>query len=67
VYHDILSYGGGRVPKFVKQYADAGSLIKQAIAQYAAEVRSGAFPAAEHTFTMKEETLERLYGEGVKI
>lgn len=67
VYHDILSYGSEHVPKFVKKYGDAGSLIKQAITQYADEVRSGAFPQDEHTFTMKEEMLERLYGEGVKI
>jgi 3-methyl-2-oxobutanoate hydroxymethyltransferase len=67
VYHDILSYGGDRVPKFVKTYTDAGSSIRQAIAQYADEVRRGAFPAKEHTFTMKEEALERLYGEGVKV
>ncbi|MBN6188637.1 3-methyl-2-oxobutanoate hydroxymethyltransferase [Aneurinibacillus sp. BA2021] len=67
VYHDILSYGSERVPKFVKTYADAGSLIKKAIAQYAEEVRSGAFPAEEHTFTIKEETIEKLYGEGVGV
>ena len=65
VYHDILSYGGGHVPKFVKKYADAGTVMRQAIEQYAAEVRSGAFPAVEHTFTMKEEVIEQLYGEGV--
>lgn len=67
VYHDILSYGSDRVPKFVKKYADAGSLIREAIAQYAEEVRSGAFPAEEHTFTIKEETIEKLYGEGVQV
>lgn len=66
VYHDILGYGAGRVPKFVKRYGEAGTIIHQAIAQYAHEVRAGAFPAAEHTFTIKEEVIEQLYGEGVK-
>ncbi|AMA73541.1 MULTISPECIES: 3-methyl-2-oxobutanoate hydroxymethyltransferase [Aneurinibacillus] len=65
VYHDILSYGSDRVPKFVKKYADAGSLIKQAISRYAEEVRSGAFPEDTHTFAISEEALEQLYG-GVK-
>ncbi|BAU28859.1 ketopantoate hydroxymethyltransferase [Aneurinibacillus soli] len=66
VYHDILGYGGGHVPKFVKRYGEAGAIIHQAIAQYAHEVRNGAFPAAEHTFTIKEEVIGQLYGEGVK-
>ncbi|WCN36676.1 3-methyl-2-oxobutanoate hydroxymethyltransferase [Aneurinibacillus uraniidurans] len=66
VYHDILGYGGGHVPKFVKRYGEAGAIIHQAIAQYAHEVRTRAFPAAEHTFTIKEEVIEQLYGEGVK-
>jgi 3-methyl-2-oxobutanoate hydroxymethyltransferase len=66
VYHDIVLYGNDRVPKFVKKYADAGTLIKQAIAQYAKEVRSGSFPEEAHTFTMNEDVLEQLYGEGVK-
>lgn len=66
VYHDILGYGGGHVPKFVKRYGEAGAIIHQAIAQYAHEVRTGAFPEAEHTFTIKEEVIEQLYGEGVK-
>ena len=37
-------------PKFVKRYAELGKLADEAIAGYAAEVRSRAFPAAEHSF-----------------
>ncbi|HBI02474.1 MAG TPA: 3-methyl-2-oxobutanoate hydroxymethyltransferase [Paenibacillaceae bacterium] len=66
VFHDILSYGGGKVPKFVKKYADVGQTIKEAISQYANEVRGKDFPEQAHTFTMDEENLEKLYGEGVK-
>lgn len=67
VFHDILSYGGGRVPKFVKKYADIGQTITEAISQYACEVRARSFPEQAHTFTMDEENLEKLYGEGVKV
>jgi 3-methyl-2-oxobutanoate hydroxymethyltransferase len=42
-----------RVPKFVKRYGDLGPGIEKAIADYAAEVRSRSFPAAEHTYAMK--------------
>jgi 3-methyl-2-oxobutanoate hydroxymethyltransferase len=42
-----------RVPKFVKRYGDLGPGIEQAVAGYAAEVRSRAFPGPEHTYPMK--------------
>jgi len=37
-------------PRFVKEYAHLGEMIREAVKQYSSEVRSGAFPAAEHTF-----------------
>jgi 3-methyl-2-oxobutanoate hydroxymethyltransferase len=42
-----------RVPKFVKRYGDLGPGIEQAVAGYASEVRSRAFPGPEHTYPMK--------------
>ncbi|WP_047152595.1 3-methyl-2-oxobutanoate hydroxymethyltransferase [Aneurinibacillus tyrosinisolvens] len=67
VYHDVLSYGGDRVPKFVKKYADIGSAVKSAIKQYVSEVRSGQFPSDSHSFSMKEEVIDQLYGGGIKV
>jgi 3-methyl-2-oxobutanoate hydroxymethyltransferase len=43
-----------RVPKFVKTFAHLGMEIEDAIRAYAAEVRERRFPAAEHTYAMKE-------------
>jgi 3-methyl-2-oxobutanoate hydroxymethyltransferase len=43
-----------RVPKFVKAFAHLGVEIEDAIRAYAAEVRARSFPAAEHTYAMKE-------------
>jgi len=65
VYHDVIGYGGGFVPKFVKKYADVTPTISSAIKEYVEEVKSLQFPKEEHTFTMKEDQLEHLYG-GVK-
>lgn len=62
VYHDVITYGVSRVPKFVKQFANADSVIADGLARYVAEVRSREFPSADHSFTMKEEQLEALYG-----
>lgn len=40
-------------PKFVKRFAELGADIEGAIADYAAEVRTRAFPGEEHTYKMK--------------
>jgi len=50
VYHDLLGLFDGFRPKFVKRYADLGAATRDAIREYADEVRRGVFPAAEHEF-----------------
>ncbi|ASI35648.1 MULTISPECIES: 3-methyl-2-oxobutanoate hydroxymethyltransferase [Exiguobacterium] len=64
VYHDILTYGVGRLPKFVKAYTDWNTSGTAAIASYVEEVKQGVFPSIEHTFTMDEELIDSLYGGG---
>jgi 3-methyl-2-oxobutanoate hydroxymethyltransferase len=41
---------GGKSPKFVKEYAQLASILGGAAGQFADEVRSGAYPAAEHEY-----------------
>ena len=65
VYHDLIGYGSGHVPKFVKQYASVAETIETAIRQYNLDVKSRDFPEEKHSFTMKQEELHSLYG-GVK-
>lgn len=62
VYHDILSYGVDRVPKFVKVYANADEQMTDGLRAYVDEVRNRLFPNDQHSFTMKEEELKSLYG-----
>ncbi|HZG71929.1 MAG TPA: 3-methyl-2-oxobutanoate hydroxymethyltransferase [Chondromyces sp.] len=62
VFHDVIQYGVERVPKFVKTYGNANELISTSISSYVKEVKSGQFPSKEHSFTMKEEELNTLYG-----
>ncbi len=57
VWHDLLGLYEGSAPRFVKQYADLSPLIRDAVAQYAAEVRDGAFPEAKHTYSISEDEL----------
>lgn len=66
VLHDILQFASSFTPKFVKQYANIGSAIEQAVAQYVHDVQTKAFPADEHVFHASDETIAQLYGEVTK-
>jgi 3-methyl-2-oxobutanoate hydroxymethyltransferase len=61
VYHDVLGIYDRFKPKFVKQYAELGRLSVEALVQFAEEVRSSAFPTLEHSFSMSDDVLKRLY------
>ncbi|BBH66764.1 3-methyl-2-oxobutanoate hydroxymethyltransferase [Actinoplanes sp. OR16] len=50
VWQDMAGLRTGKAPRFVKRYADLAGALTEATRQFAAEVRSGEFPAAEHTF-----------------
>jgi len=50
VWTDWAGLSGGRVPKFVKKYADLRGTLLAAAKAYAAEVASGAYPAPEHEY-----------------
>ena len=50
VWPDMAGLNGGRVPKFVKKYADLRGELLRAAREYADEVRGGVFPGPEHSF-----------------
>jgi 3-methyl-2-oxobutanoate hydroxymethyltransferase len=58
VFHDLLGIFGGHAAKFVKRYANVREEMVRGVAAYADEVRSRAFPAAEHTYAVDAEELE---------
>lgn len=53
VIDDMIGLTVDRVPKFVKEYADLRSVVADAAAHYAAEVRSRTFPGPGHVFSAK--------------
>jgi 3-methyl-2-oxobutanoate hydroxymethyltransferase len=59
VWHDMLGMYAGRTPRFVKRYADIATEIGDAVAQYAHDVRTGAFPEDKHTYAISDEELAR--------
>ena len=61
VYHDMLGMFDKFVPKFVKVYKSIGNEITEGIKEYIDDVKSTAFPAAEHTYGgVTEEDLKDL-------
>ena len=50
VSYDLLGIFNKFRPKFVKRYAQLDKAVKEAVAQYAKEVKSGAFPTKEFSF-----------------
>ncbi|NHA67744.1 3-methyl-2-oxobutanoate hydroxymethyltransferase [Phycicoccus flavus] len=50
VWQDMAGLRGGRMPRFVKRYADLRGALLHAAQEYAADVAGGTFPAAEHSF-----------------
>jgi 3-methyl-2-oxobutanoate hydroxymethyltransferase len=49
VIHDLLGLTSGRVPSFVRQYANLREVIGQAVTQYCRDVAEGAFPGPDQT------------------
>lgn len=64
VFHDILGLFEDFVPRHTRHYAELGVAIREAVARYAQDVREHKFPAAENSFSMKEEVLAALRVNG---
>ena len=50
VFSDMLGLFEAFTPKFVKKYLDGASLVRNAVSEYAKEVKTKAFPKEEHTY-----------------
>ena len=61
VYQDMLGMFNDFIPKFVKQYANIGTIMREAIGSYVSEVQNGTFPEEKHTFKIDESELQKLY------
>jgi 3-methyl-2-oxobutanoate hydroxymethyltransferase len=63
VFHDLLGIftsSTGHAPRFAKRYQEVKAQMVAGVAEYAAEVQNGTFPAPEHTYSIDDEELERL-------
>jgi 3-methyl-2-oxobutanoate hydroxymethyltransferase len=62
VWHDLVGFTTGKLFRFVKRYAEADTLLKEATEVFVGEVHSEAFPEAKHAWTMDEVELKKWMG-----
>ncbi len=60
---DMLGLQDDLTPRYLKRYAALSSTIEAGVREYLAEVKSGAFPAEEHSYPMDPEEEARLYDD----
>lgn len=65
VYQDMLGLYGDFSPKFVRRFAEVGSIMRQAFVDYDKAVKEGSFPGQAESFsgskTKQNSELKRLY------
>jgi len=64
VFHDVLGLGTRRAPKFVRRYANLAEDATKALAEFAADVRAGAFPGEAESYESSDELRHALGPEG---
>ena len=65
VYHDLLGLEERIAPRFVRRYAQLGTLGREAVAAFAADVRAGSFPGPGESYgdpARAPEGVGKLYG-----
>jgi 3-methyl-2-oxobutanoate hydroxymethyltransferase len=60
VFHDLVGLYDRFTPRFVRQYADIGNAISEAVRSFAEEVESREFPTSDHIFTISDREYEEL-------
>ncbi len=60
VLHDLMGMSFGRLPRFVRQYADLRDVMTKAIHEWSADVKTGAYPNYEESYGLTEETKSEL-------
>jgi 3-methyl-2-oxobutanoate hydroxymethyltransferase len=60
VFHDMMGFSNGYMPKFVRKYADLHGIMGGAVRAYAADVRKGRFPDDATSYHLKPEVAAEL-------
>ena len=60
VIHDLLGLSFGKLPRFVRQYADLRQSTTDAISRWADDVRNGTYPANEESYGLPADAAAEL-------
>lgn len=60
VLHDLIGMTFGRLPRFVRQYANIRDVMTEAIQNWSNDVKSGAYPNEKESYGLTEETKAEL-------
>jgi 3-methyl-2-oxobutanoate hydroxymethyltransferase len=63
VFHDVLGFQHGHLPKFVRQYAHLADDAIAALKQYCSDVQDERFPAEKETYHTNAEVARALHGQ----
>ncbi|MFW6131801.1 MAG: 3-methyl-2-oxobutanoate hydroxymethyltransferase [Candidatus Aminicenantaceae bacterium] len=63
VFHDLVGFSNGYLPKFVKKYADFHKEIHESVTNYINDVRSGSFPSKIHSYHLNPDKLKKIEKE----
>jgi len=57
VFHDLVGYSNGYLPKFVKKYVDLNEILLKAVTSYSQDVENGSFPDDSQSYHLKDEAI----------
>ena len=60
VLHDLIGFTFGRLPRFVRKYADVSSVISEAIVNWKDDVKNGNYPSDAESYGLTEEVKREL-------
>jgi 3-methyl-2-oxobutanoate hydroxymethyltransferase len=60
VFHDLVGFSNGYLPKFVRKYVDLHEIVSRAVQGYIDDVKKGKFPDSSHSYHLKAERLDEL-------
>jgi 3-methyl-2-oxobutanoate hydroxymethyltransferase len=60
VFHDVMGFSTGYMPKFVRRYADLNGVMGVAVGAYAADVRAGRFPDDATSYHLRPDVAAEL-------
>ncbi|MBS4021111.1 MAG: 3-methyl-2-oxobutanoate hydroxymethyltransferase [Dethiobacter sp.] len=60
IVNDLCGFYDGHIAKFVKQYANVGKIIEEALTRYKEEVEQSLFPEAKHCYKIDEAELAKV-------